>query len=36
MRLLVPSVPARKSSKVLDAYEKSSAPDPKRDKEVAR
>ena len=35
MGFLVPSVLARKSSKALDAYEKSGAPDPKRDKEVA-
>ena len=35
MGFLVPSVLARKSSKALDAYEKSGAPDAKRDKEVA-
>ena len=35
MGFLVPYVLARKSSKVLDAYEKSGAPDPNRDKEVA-
>ena len=35
MGFLVPSVLARKSPKALDAYEKSGAPDPKRDKEVA-
>ncbi len=35
MGFLVPYVLARKSSKVLDAYEKSGAPDPERDKEVA-
>lgn len=35
MGFLVPYVLARKSSKVLDAYEKSGAPDAKRDKEIA-
>lgn len=35
MGFLVPYVLARKSSKVLDAYEQSGAPDPQRDKEVA-
>ena len=35
MGFLVPYVLARKSSKVLDTYEKSGTPDPKRDKEVA-
>ena len=35
MGFLVPSVLARKSPKALDAYEKSGAPDAKRDKEVA-
>ena len=35
MGFLVPSILARKSPKVLDAYEKSGEPDPKRDKEVA-
>ena len=35
MGFLVPYVLARKSSKVLDTYEKSGAPDAKRDKEVA-
>lgn len=35
MGFLVPYVLAKKPPKVLDAYEKSGAPDPKRDKEVA-
>ena len=35
MGFLVPYVLAKKSSKVLDAYEKSGTPDAKRDKEVA-
>ena len=35
MGFLVPYVLVRKSPKVLDAYEKSGPPDPKRDKEVA-
>ncbi len=35
MGFLVPYVLAKKPPKVLDAYEKSGVPDPKRDKEVA-
>ena len=35
MEFLVPYVLAKKPPKVLDAYEKSGVPDPKRDKEVA-
>ena len=35
MGFLVPYVLAKKLPKVLEAYEKSGAPDPKRDKEVA-